>query len=31
MFDKTASHYMPDCEALVRLTKITIERLMKTI
>lgn len=31
MFDKTASHYMPDCEALVRLTKITIERLMKII
>ncbi|MEM1549131.1 MAG: DUF3786 domain-containing protein [Candidatus Methanomethylicia archaeon] len=31
MFDKTASYYLPDCEALVRLTKITIERLITVI
>lgn len=31
MFDKTATHYLPDCETLVRLTKITIERLIKAM
>ncbi|MCS7096963.1 MAG: DUF3786 domain-containing protein [Candidatus Methanomethylicia archaeon] len=31
MFDKSVLNYLPDCEALVRLTKITIERLIITM
>ncbi|MEM3615053.1 MAG: DUF3786 domain-containing protein [Candidatus Methanomethylicia archaeon] len=30
MFDKSVINYLPDCEALVRLTKIAIERLVTT-